>query len=331
MEEKEIIQFFEDFAQDKVQNFLAIPQSGSSRKNVIVETKRKKFVLTFNSNIAENSAFLYFSNLFSDLKLNTPKIFKINKEGNLYIQSYLGSKTLSEIIAKEGESERIKKLVQQVLSSLFKLQDSTKGKVDFTQTFEYKNYDKLPILNDLFYFKNFFVDVLELPYHKSKLISEFLEIVNLVENLQPKGLMLRDFQARNIIVDGNNDVFFIDYQAAMKGPLMYDVVSFLFQAKANFSEGFKFEMLAFYINLFNDENERINLKKSIEPLKLMRFLQVLGAYGLRGLVQKKEHFLASIPKGVENIKNFSHSWDEMKNYPELEKLIFNLNDFKYKL
>jgi hypothetical protein len=31
----------------------------------------------------------------------------------------------------------------------------------------------------------------------------------------------------------------------MKGPLMYDVISFLFQAKANFPEDFKNEMLEY--------------------------------------------------------------------------------------
>lgn len=325
MEEKEIIQFFEDFSQEKLQQILALPQSGSSRKNFIAKTAKEKFVITYNSNIAENRTFFYFSKLFSDLSLNTPEIFKINNDENLYIQSYLGEITLSEIIAKEGESDRVKNLVQNALSKLFSLQNATRDKVDFAQTFEYKSYDERPILNDLFYFKNFFADVLELSYQKSKLISEFLEIVKLVENLHPKGLMLRDFQARNIMVNVNNCVFFIDYQAAMQGPLMYDVVSFLFQAKANFSENFKNEMLDFYINLFNDEFSRNNLKMSIEPSKLMRYLQVLGAYGFRGLVQKKEHFLESIPKGVENIQHFANSWDEMKNYPELEKLIFNLN------
>jgi hypothetical protein len=34
---------------------------------------------------------------------------------------------------------------------------------------------------------------------------------------------------------------------------------------------------------------------------MMRFLQVLGAYGFRGLIQRKQHFIASLEKGIENI------------------------------
>jgi aminoglycoside/choline kinase family phosphotransferase len=326
MEEKEIFGFFNDFFEEKVSRFLALPQSGSSRKNYIVENSKRKYVVTYNSNISENHAFFYFSDVFSELNLNTPQIFKINQAQNLYIQSYLGESTLSEVIEKEGESERVKMLVQKSLQSLFKLQKSTENKIDFTKTFEYKSYNEYPILNDLFYFKNFFADVLELPYRKSKLISEFLELVKLLENLYPKGLMLRDFQARNIMVN-KDEVYFIDYQAAMEGPLMYDVVSFLFQAKANFSDDFKNEMLDFYINLWQNEDVEKQLHNSLKPLQLIRFLQVLGAYGFRGLVQQKSHFIASIDKGVQNIQNFSNSWKDIKNYPELKKLIENI-EFK---
>lgn len=325
MDEKEIIEFLEIYSKQETLSYKALPQSGSSRKNIIAENAKGKFVLTYNTNIAENKAFVYYSKLFSDLNLNTPKIFKVNKNQDLYIQSFLGEETLSEIIAEEGESERVTKLVKEALTKLYTLQNATSGKVDYSKTFEYSSYDERPILNDLFYFKNFFADILEMPYHKSNLISDFLELVKLLENLQPHGLMLRDFQSRNIMVDENENIFFIDYQAGMEGPLMYDVISFLFQAKANFSDKFKSDMLRYYINQWKDVKIKSQLRNSIEPLKLIRFLQVLGAYGFRGLVQKKEHFVESIPMGIENIQNLSISWKKMSQFPELKKLIRQIN------
>ncbi|SFI35987.1 aminoglycoside phosphotransferase family protein [Halpernia frigidisoli] len=323
MTEADIITFFNDFFPEKAQKSVALPQSGSSRKNFIVENSEGKFVITSNNNLAENQAFFYFSKIFSDLNLNTPTIFTINAEENLYIQTFLGGETLSEIIAKEGESENVTDLVQKALHALFILQKKTAGLIDFKKTFEYESYNELPVLNDLFYFKNFFADVLELPYQKSKIISEFLQLTKMLGDLSPRCLMLRDFQARNIMVKENN-VFFIDYQAAMEGPLMYDVISFLFQAKANFTENFKNKMLQYYFGLWQNEDIENQLKNSVKPLQLIRFLQVLGAYGFRGLVQKKSHFIASIPKGIENIQNFANSWDQMEEFPELKKLIQTL-------
>ena len=135
--------------------------------------------------------------------------------------------------------------------------------------------------------------------------------------------MIRDFQSRNILVKENN-VFFIDYQAAMQGPAMYDVVSFLFQAKANFSEKFKTEMLDYYFSFYNNE-EKENLEKSLKYCKLIRFIQVLGAYGFRGLIQKKAHFIASIDQGIKNLVDFAENEAEINQFHELKNLILKLN------
>jgi len=322
--------FFENHFGEKSTEFITLAQSGSARVNFLAQNQIGKYIITYNENIAENECFLYFSSIFSELKLNTPKIFSISEDRKLYIQEFLGAKTFSEIIAEESLSENVQDLVKQTLKELFELQEKTKGKIDFQKTFEYESYDELPIMHDLYYFKNFVADVLELEYHKSSLLKEFKEIINLIENLAPKGIMIRDFQARNIMVNDDNKVSFIDYQSAMKGPLMYDVISFLFQAKANFPEDFKNEILDFYIQQFEDKENQSQLRNSVKPIQMMRFLQVLGAYGFRGLIQRKQHFIASIEKGIQNITEFAQNWDDIKNYPELKKVIEQLSSEKVK-
>ncbi len=319
--------FFEKYTEQPSASFFALPQSGSSRINFIGETEQQKFVVTYNENIKENEAFFYFSEVFEKLKLNTPKIFKINAERNLYVQEFLGANTLSEIIANEGLTKEVVSLVKLTLEKLLILQKATQNKIDFSKTFEYEKYDELPIMHDLYYFKNFLVDVLEVHYHKSTLLKEFKKIAQKIEALEPKGLMIRDFQARNILAN-NGDVYFIDYQAAMEGPAMYDVVSFLFQAKANFSEDFKNEMLDYYFSFYDNEEEKKSLRASLKYCKLIRFMQVLGAYGFRGLIQRKPHFMGSIEQGIKNLVEFAKQEEEMNLYPELKKIILELETEK---
>jgi len=323
--------FFEHYYDERSTRFASLAQSGSARVNFIAENSRGTFIITYNENIRENESFIYFSEIFTQSELNTPKIYTISEDRTMYIQEFLGKKTLSEIIAEQGTSESVRFLIKQSLEKLFILQTKTDGKIDFAKTFEYESYDELPVMHDLYYFKNFVADILELEYHKSSLLKEFKKMVSLIESLEPKGLMIRDFQSRNIMVNERNEVSFIDYQSAMKGPLMYDVISFLFQAKANFSEHFKNEMLEFYIQLSDNKDVQYQLKKSVYPIKMMRFLQVLGAYGLRGLIQKKPHFIESIGKGVDNITEFAQSWEMMSDFPELKKVIELLNSEKTKL
>lgn len=317
--------FFENFIGEPSSEFTVLAQSGSARVNYLAANVNKKFIVTFNENVRENEAFFYFSDIFKNLNLNTPEVFKISDDRKLYIQEYLGGNTLSEVLENEGLNGKTKNLVKESLVKLYQLQRSTENKVDFSQTFEYESYDDLPVIHDLYYFKNFSVDVLEINYHKSLLLKEFKKIAQKIENLSPKGLMIRDFQARNIMVNDENEFFFIDYQSAMNGPLMYDVISFLFQARANFPENFRVEMLDYYFSLWKDEEKISELKNSVNIIRLMRYLQVLGAYGFRGLIQRKPHFLASLEKGINNLYNFSNVWKEMDDFPELKKVINELN------
>lgn len=316
--------FFENHLGKKSSEFVTLAQSGSARVNFLATAGTEKYIITYNENIPENESFLYYSELFSNLKLNTPSIFAVSDDRKMYIQEFLGQHTLSEIITKEQQSSTVRSLVQQTLERLFQMQMQTQGKIDFSKTFEYESYDELPVIHDLYYFKNFVADILELEYNKSTLLKEFKKIALLIENIEPKGIMIRDFQARNIMVNEKNEVSFIDYQSAMRGPLMYDVISFLFQAKANFTDDFKQEMLEFYIQQFENSETTIQLKNAVMPIQMMRFLQVLGAYGFRGLIQRKQHFIASLEKGIQNITQFAASWEQMNDYPELKKVIQQL-------
>lgn len=324
MEIAEVKTFFRQFANTEIEHIEMLPQSGSSRKNFVAKANGDKYIITTNPNVQENESFFYFSDVFTSLYLNTPKILKISEDRQMYIQEFLGEKTLSQIIENEGINEKTTRLIKKTLQKLFEFQHKTQGKIDYSQTFEYEKYDRIPIQHDLFYFKFLFVDILELPYHKSTLIKEFELLTDIIQNLAPRGLMIRDFQSRNIIVN-DDEVYFVDYQSAMCGNLMYDVISFLYQAKANFPEDFRREMLDFYIHLFDDEQVREELRASILPIRMVRNLQVLGAYGYRGLVQKKEHFIKSIAQGIENLKQTAQDWQNIEAFPELRSIIDRLN------
>ncbi|MFW2478454.1 MAG: phosphotransferase, partial [Sediminibacterium sp.] len=119
--------------------------------------------------------------------------------------------------------------------------------------------------------------------------------------------MFRDFQSRNIIVR-NNEVSFIDFQGGMKGALQYDVASLLWQAKAELSEEWKDSLLEYYMDeiegLLKEPVDRITFVSQYNGYVLIRLLQVMGAYGFRGLFERKAHFLASIPLALKNLKFF---------------------------
>ncbi len=283
-----------------------LPQSGSDRIYFRVSAGHKSYIATYNRNVKENETFIYFSNHFADGGLPVPKIYAVNNERTVYIQEDFGDVNLFGIVERK-QDEATYKLYQRSLSELSRLQILGDKGLDYEQCFAAKEFDKQAVLNDLLYFKYYFLDTLKLPYDKQVLSLDFETLSNRLNNPEFKYFMFRDFQSRNIMVkDGN--VHFIDYQGGMKGALQYDVASLLWQAKANLSGKWKASLLEHYIgetekNLGRKINRELFISQ-YNGFVLLRLLQVLGAYGFRGLFERKSHFISSIPFALRNLKFF---------------------------
>ncbi len=99
----------------------------------------------------------------------------------------------------------------------------------------------------------------------------------------------------------------------------------LWQAKAELSEGWKQGLLEYYMDCVEAELGAPFKKKEFvqqyQGYVLIRLMQVLGAYGFRGLFERKAHFLVSIPLGLKNLRSFLHQYGMGKELPEFERVL----------
>jgi len=123
----------------------------------------------------------------------------------------------------------------------------------------------------------------------------------------------------------NDEVHFIDYQGGMKGALQYDVASLLWQAKAELPEDWKKSLLDYYIDEVNKQlanpADKSIFTAQYNGYVLIRLLQVMGAYGFRGLFERKAHFLSSIPLALRNLRWFIENSRMGISVPEFEKCL----------
>jgi RNase adaptor protein for sRNA GlmZ degradation len=74
-------------------------------------------------------------------------------------------------------------------------------------------------------------------------------------------------------------------------------------------------------NVIGQTIERNTFRSQYNGYVLIRMLQVLGAYGFRGLFERKAHFLTSIPLALENLKNFLQQQTIGISVPEFKKVL----------
>ncbi|RYY49519.1 MAG: hypothetical protein EOO06_06960 [Chitinophagaceae bacterium] len=292
----------------EISSFDKLPQAGSDRHYFRIHADGKTYIATFGPNTKENETFIYFSKQFRKKQLATANVFYVSEDRNFYIQEDFGNLCLLDFLENEGFCDHVYTLYKKSLAKLAQLQIEGHTLIDYQKCLTNSEFGKQAIMADLLYFKYYFLDALGKPYDKQKLIDDFEALSNYLSHTEHKYFMFRDFQSRNIMVDENEDVHFIDYQGGMNGAPQYDVASLLWQARANLSQEWKENLLEEYMNSFEEiagrSLNRDVFRSQYHGYVLIRLLQVLGAYGFRGLFERKAQFLTSIPLALSNIKWF---------------------------
>ncbi|MBL7719581.1 MAG: phosphotransferase [Flavipsychrobacter sp.] len=318
---------FEDHFGVKPDKVDLLPVSGSDRRYYRLYNKKKTAIGTYNNNIPENNSYFYFTELFKKHQVNVPELYNVSKDRKCYLQQDLGNTSLFSLLMKEGHTEEVRKYFHASLEQLAKAQWIAGRECNFDQCFSTRQFDEKAIMADLLYFKYYFADLQRIPYDRNEVLSEMEQMSKELGRMQPQMLMYRDFQSRNIMLH-EGKVYLIDYQGSMQGPPQYDIASLLWQAKAQLPDTWKEDLINGYVATMEKlpvpRMDEIHFRRGYAQFVLLRLLQVLGAYGFRGLLEHKPHFLSSIGPALKNLDMFLESNPQLQNYPQLRKLLEQL-------
>ena len=322
----EVLPLYKKWSGKDASQIDVLPQSGSDRRYFRLYSDTDETVIaTYGLNVAENETFIYFSEHFKTKGLNTPEILAVNDEKTIYLQEDFGDISLLNILEEKGYSEETYQLFKESLHQLARLQVIGDDGMDYKRTLTNEEFGKQAIMADLLYFKYYFLDALQKPYDKQKLIDDFEALSNYLTHTEYKYFMFRDFQSRNVFITNGTDVNFIDYQGGMKGAPQYDVASMIWQARANLPDEWKNSLLGDYMDSFESiigtTIDRDIFTSQYNGYVLIRLLQVLGAYGFRGLFERKAQFLTSIPLALKNLKWFIDNNSMGIMVPEFKKVL----------
>lgn len=287
-------------------SIIQLPTSGSNRSYFRLLGTPSLIGVSGESK-AENEAFLYMANHFHQKGISVPQVVAVSDDHMLYLQEDLGDTLLFDAIENGRRTQHYTSLEKELLSKTVRLlpaiQFAGAEDFDFSRCYPQPAFNQRSIFWDLNYFKYCFLKATGIVFQEDFLEEDFQSLARVLLHSDSSTFMYRDFQSRNVMIH-EGQPWFIDFQGGRKGPYYYDIASFLWQAKANFTDEIRQELLAEYL----DELQRyttVDKDEFYAQLKhfvLFRTLQVLGAYGFRGYFEKKKHFLQSIPYAIANLR-----------------------------
>lgn len=307
-----------------------LPSSGSNRRYFRLKGKESVIGVSGTS-IEENEAFLYMARHFREKGLPVPQVYAVSDNHAFYIQEDLGDTLLFNAIEKGRKSsvfdEEEKLLLHKTITRLPDIQFRGADGFDFSHCYPQAEFNQRSILWDLNYFKYCFLKATGLEFQENRLEDDFGKMSDVLLRSSSATFLYRDFQSRNVMVK-EGEPWFIDFQGGRKGPVFYDVASFLWQAKAKYPEQLREELLKDYITALRkympvDESY---FRSQLRHFVLFRTLQVLGAYGFRGYFEKKPHFIQSVPFAIENLRELLR--EDFAEYPYLSNLLRELTGLK---
>ncbi len=310
MTNKEIIStlsaLFKQWANEAVQKIDTLPRSGSDRQYFRLHGATRTAIGAYNPDERENRAFIGFTKHFYDKNICVPQIYNEDLLQHIYLLQDLGDSTLFHQLQAARKANTFPDLVipfyKKALTQLAFLQIEGGKELDYDLCYNKSTFDRQSILWDLNYFKYYFLKLTKTTFNEQALEDNFHAFADDLLATDSDYFLFRDFQSRNIMLH-NDELYFIDYQGGRKGALQYDVASLLWQAKADLPYSLREELLDFYIQTasqYIDIDKNIFIQKYYSYV-LVRCLQVLGAYGFRGLYEKRMHFITSISFALKNL------------------------------
>jgi|WetSurMetagenome_2_1015567.scaffolds.fasta_scaffold04903_6 aminoglycoside/choline kinase family phosphotransferase len=297
--------FYETFGQ-KVETIEVIHAHSSERKIHRLISAKYNCVGITNKQVEENIAFLQFSIAFKSINLKVPLIYSYSKNLKNYLEEDLGNTTLYKhlVNTKTTNIQSELTIYKQALRDLLNFQIEGDKVIDYQYCYQTNLFNNNQIEYDLQKFNNYFsTSFLKLKYSirymrdLNNLFNEYIREENKFY------FMYRDFQPRNIMIN-KRKLYYIDYQSGRKGPLQYDLSSFLYSGSIDITRKQRQELLKYYISILSEKIKinKVHFTSNFYIISILRLLQMLGSYGFNYSLSKKEIYIRKALKAFDSLE-----------------------------
>ena len=322
-----LVSLYRDCFGEEVTSISEIRAHASRRRIFRLRSRKNTAVGVSNSDTKENAAFIEFTRHFLSKGLPVPRIYGVSLKDEVYLMEDLGDTAFFDVLEKSRgacaeHGSTCRSLLFQIITLLPRFQVEGAEGPHLYFCHPSREFDQSAMLRDMYYFEREFLKRTKVRYAGDALHRDFEKLASFIREAGCGFFMYRDFQSRNVMIrDGRP--FFLDYQAGGKGPLQYDVVSFLYQSRADLPQALREEAMEAYLDVITSmvPFRRDDFYYYLDGFILIRLMQAMATYGVQGVALGKTYFLESIPYAIKNLSTRLSSLKVPAQLPEL-RLVF---------
>ena len=308
---KSLQQFLNPHFKEDEYQLAAITGDASFRRYFRVNTSDQSYiVMDSDPDKLDNTPYIELNKVFSQHGFKLPKILQADEKQGFFLLSDLGNTHLADLLGDEDRTLHYKHLIK--LSAQW-------AQIPPAQYM--KVFDGEFLQFELSIFRDWLVDNFigeQLSADELQMWQQACEL--LVNNAleQPIVTVHRDFHSRNIMRTGQQWAI-IDYQAAVQGPVCYDLVSLLRDCYFKLPEQELDYLLHYAYDEFSEQQllqdtSFAMFKRWFDLTGVQRHLKAAGIFCRLKLRDGKSGYLNNVLPTLTYISNVS------KEYPELTAL-----------
>lgn len=304
---------------------MKLPQGFSSPAEEITKT---------NSGSPKEFPFINVQKYLKNLDILVPQIFSFDAALGLILLEDLGDKTLENLV-QNVDGEFFLFYYKKVIDVLIDLQTKTLGNPSKECVAYFREFDAQLLNWEFEHFLDYGIEDRKKTKLDDASREQFKKITQkLTDEIthMPQGFVHRDFQSRNILFK-NYGFFLIDFQDALKGPMLYDLVALLRDSYISFTSDQTEKLISYYAaNLPNSHsyfNQKEKVKNDFNLISIQRKLKDAGRFQYILTERKNPGFLVHVPQSLAYVKN---SLLALKHHPDCRELLtflrLHLEEFK---
>ncbi|MCP5463764.1 MAG: phosphotransferase [Deltaproteobacteria bacterium] len=258
--------------------------------------------------------FLNVQAYLKKIDVPVPEVYGQDAENGLLLLQDLGGQSLEDVVSKTSGEFRLF-YYKKVIDTLLHLQTQAQQNPDPKCLVNFREFNTDLLDWEFYHFLEYGIEdrkMMKVSDDERDAFRNAAHSISLIIQNMPKSFVHRDFQSRNLMMHGY-EFYLIDFQDALTGPQLYDLVALLRDSYIALSEAELDALLEHYHAGLSENNFYKNKKEQLYRdfflITLQRKLKDTGRFQFIHTVKGNSMFLEHVPTSLSHIQH-AFSWLE---------------------